>query len=261
MRWNEDEQVRTVVGIAFATLGPVVVALLLVPIRSEVDNANLALILVLVVVVAAIIGGRRAGAVAAVMTTISFDFFLTKPYLSLKVETSNDVETVLILLGVGLLVGAVASRRRRAERERDQAADAITHVHRVADLVARDVSLADVADAVRRELRDLLSLHDCFLEFPPFLYVMPRLERGGNVDASEQRWFASGIALSPDGVELPVLARGTETARFVLIGDPEVAVTIEERVAAVALADQLGTALALADPAARDRLAQGPRQI
>ena len=32
MRWNEDEQVRTVVGIAFATLGPVVVALLLVPI-------------------------------------------------------------------------------------------------------------------------------------------------------------------------------------------------------------------------------------
>ena len=261
MRWDDDDPVRSVVGIGFAALAPVIVSLVLVPIRSEVDNANLALILVLVVVAAAIVGGRRAGAVAAIMATLSFDFFLTKPYLSLKVETSNDVETVLILLGVGLLVGAVASRRRRAERERDQAADAIEHVHRVADLVARNAPLVQVADAVRRELRELLSLHDCVLEFPPFLYAMPRLERGGNVDASEQRWFASGIALSPDGVELPVLERGDETARFVLVGNPEVSVSIEERVAAVALADQLGSALALADPAARERLAQGPRQI
>jgi hypothetical protein len=261
VQWNEDERVRTVAGIAFAALAPVVVAVLLVSVRSELDNANLALILVLVVVAAAILGGRRAGAVAAVMATLSFDFFLTKPYLSLKVETSDDVETVLILLGVGLLVGAVASRGRRAERRREQAADTISRVHRVADLVARGASLDEVADAVTRELRALLSLHDCFLEFPPFLYVMPRLERGGNVAASEQRWFAGGISLSADGVELPVLEQGVEAARFVLVGDPDVAVTIEERVAAVALADQLGTALALADPAARERLARGPRQV
>ena len=40
MRWNDDEHLRTLAGIAFATLAPVVVALLLVPVRSEVDNAN-----------------------------------------------------------------------------------------------------------------------------------------------------------------------------------------------------------------------------
>jgi hypothetical protein len=260
MSWNDDDRLRTVMGVAFAVLAPVVVALLLVPIRSDVGNANLALVLVLVVVAAAILGGRRAGAVAAVMATLSFDFFLTKPFLSMEVESSDDVETVLILLGVGLLVGAVASRGRRAERAREQAADAIGHVHTVADLVAQDTPLADVATAVTRELRALLSLHDCFLELPPFLYVMPRLERGGNVDASEHRWFAGGLALSADGVELPVLERGVQVARFVLIGDPDVAVTIEERVAAVALADQLGTALALADPATRTRFEQGRRQ-
>ena len=171
MRWNDDERLRTVMGLAFATLGPIVVALLLVPIRSDVGNANLALVLVLVVVAAAILGGRRAGAVAAVLATLSFDFFLTKPFLSMEVESSDDVETLLILLGVGLLVGAVASRGRRAEHEREQAADAIGHVHAVADLVARDTPLADVAVAVTRELRALLSLHDCFLAFPPFLYV------------------------------------------------------------------------------------------
>ena len=249
------------VGLVVAALAPIAVGAALVPFRRDLDNANLALILVLVVVLAAIVGGRRAGAVAAIMATLSFDFFLTRPYLSLKVETSNDVETVLILLGVGLLVGAVASRGRRAEHQRDQAAGAITRVHRIADLVARGASVADVARAVTDELRELLSLHDCFLEFPPFLYSMPRLERGGNVDAPEHHWFSGGLALSADGVELPVLEQGTEAARFVLIGDPAVPVTIEERVAAVALADQFGTALALAEPTARQRLAQGPPQV
>ena len=37
-----------------------------------------------------------------------------------------------------------------------------------------------------------------------------------------------------------MVERGREVARLVLLGDPEVAVTLEERVVAVALADQLG---------------------
>ena len=135
--------------------------------------------------------------------------------------------------------------------ERDQAARTIARVHRIADLVAQGVTLTDLVDAVTRELQQMLSLQDCWLEFNPFLYVMPRLERGGSVEAPEHRWLAGGLTLSEDGVELPVLERGTEVARLVLVGDPTVAVTIEERVAAVALADQLGSALALAEPGAR----------
>ena len=57
-----------------------------------------------------------------------------------------------------------------------------------------------------------------------------------------------------------MLEQGQQVARLVLIGDPEVAVTIEERVVAVALADQLGTALALAGPDERERLAKESRQ-
>ena len=96
------------------------------PFRRELDNANLALILVLVVVVAAILGGRGAGALAAVMATLSFDFFLTRPYLSLDIETSDDIETVLILLGVGLLVGEMAVAVGDHERGRERAAEAIS---------------------------------------------------------------------------------------------------------------------------------------
>lgn len=248
------ESTRSVVTLALAALGPVVVALLLVPFRSGLHNANLALMLVLVVVLAGIVGGRRAGAVAAIVATLSFDFFLTRPYLSLKIETSADLETALILLGVGLLVGTVASRGRQSAQERERAARAIGRVHRVADRVAQGAPLDDVVAVVTGELLELLHLHDCWLELPPDVYVMPTLQRGGGLDGTERHWFQGGVALSEDGVELPVLEQGEMVARVVLVGDPTHAVTIEERVVAVALADQLGAALALAPPSERDRL-------
>jgi hypothetical protein len=257
---SDRGQANVLVGLVVAALGPVAVGAILVPFRRDFDNANLALILVLVVVFAAIVGGRRAGAVAAIMATLSFDFFLTRPYLSMKIDSSDDIENVLILLGVGLLVGAVASRGRRSEAGRERAAEAISRVHRVADQVAQGAPVDDVVAMVKRELLALLSLQDCWLEFHPFVYVMPRLERGGTIGQSEHHWFEGGLALSEDGVELPVLEQGTEVARLVLIGNPEVAVTIEERVVAVALSDQLGAALALAGPDERDRLAKESRQ-
>jgi hypothetical protein len=247
---------NVLVGLAIGVLGPIVVGVALVPLRDEVDNTNLALILVLVVVIAAIVGGRRAGALAAITATLTFDFFLTRPYLSMDIESTDDIETALILLGVALLVGEVASRGRRSQRQRERAADAISRVHRVADIVARGAPVDDVVTLVSREVRQLLSLYDCWLEFPPFVYVMPTLERGGTIAQSEHRWFEGGVALSEDGVELPVLEHGDAIARLVLIGNPEVAVTIEERVVAVALADQLGTALALAGPDERARIAK-----
>jgi hypothetical protein len=256
MRRSDEAFANALVGTALGVLSPIVVAALLVPLRDDIDNTNLALILVLVVVVAAIVGGRPAGVSAAITATLAFDFFLTRPYLSMDIESSDDIETVLILLGVALLVGEVASRGRRSERGRERAADAISRVHRVADLIARGAPIDAVVAAVTGELRELLSLYDCWLEFPPFVYVMPRLERGGTVGQAEHRWFEGGVALSEDGIDLPVLEQGVEVARLVLIGNPNVAVTIEERVVAVALADQLGAALALAGPDERTRLAK-----
>jgi hypothetical protein len=256
VRTADESHANAIVGLAVGALGPVLVALLLVPLRDDLDNANLALILVLVVVVAAIVGGRRAGALAAITATLSFDFFLARPYLSMDIESGDDIETMVILLGVGLLVGAVAPRGRRSRRGRERATEAISRVHRVADQVARGSSIDAVIASVTSELRQLLSLDDCWLEFHPYVYVMPRLERGGTIDQAEHHWFGGGVRLSEDGTELPVLERGSEVARLVLIGNPEIAVSIEERVVAVALADQLGAALALAGPEEQARLAR-----
>jgi K+-sensing histidine kinase KdpD len=253
---------RKLMGLALGGLGPIVVALVLVPFREDIDNANLALILVLVVVMAAIVGGRGAAVLAAITGTMAFDFFLTRPYTSMRIESADDVETVIILLAVGLLVGEVAARGRRSRRERERAADAIDRVHRVAARIAEggpldaDGRLRVIVDEVIREMTALLQLRDCYLEVAPFQWPLPRLERSGAIDTAEHEWSSGGFMLPEYGVQLPVLQAGTEVARLVLLGNPEVSVTLEERVVAVALADQLGSAVAMAGPIELERLAQ-----
>jgi K+-sensing histidine kinase KdpD len=237
-----------VLGLAVGGLGSVVVAVALVPLRAEIENANLALILVVVVVLAAIAGGRTAGAAAAVTATLAFDFFLTRPYLSMKIESADDIETVLILAAVGLLVGEVASRGRRSLRHSARASEALSRVQRVADRVARGARVDEVTASVVAELTDLLALRDCVLELPPYWWPLPRLERTGTIAMVEHEWLTGGFALPEDGVQLPVLGRGREVARLVLLGDPDVALPIEERIVAVALADQLGAAIVMASP-------------
>jgi Domain of unknown function (DUF4118) len=256
-QWKDG---RKLVGLAAGGLSPIVVALVLVPFRDDIDNANLALLLVLVVVLAAVVGDRAAAVLAAITGTMALDFFLTRPYTSMRIDSVDDVETVIIFLAVGVLVGEVAARGRRFRRERERAADAIARVHRVAARIAEggpldsDGRLRAVVDEVVRELGALLQLHDCWIEFAPFQWPLPRLERSGAIETSEHQWSSGGFMLPEYGLALPVLQAGTEVARLVLMGDPGVSVTLEERVVAVALADQLGSALAMAGPIELERV-------
>jgi hypothetical protein len=175
---------------------------------------------------------------------MAFDFFLTRPYVSMRIESRDDIETALIMLTVGLLVGEVAERGRRSRRHRERAAEAIARVHRVAEQVTYGAPLKDAIATGRRELIALLQLQDCWIEVPPFSWSPPQLARDGTIATSEHRYRDDGFSIPEDGLELAILRSGTEIARLVLIGDPHVAVNIEERQIAIAIADQLGHAAA-----------------
>ena len=86
-------------------LAPVAVALLLTPWRDRLAAADDALLLVVVIVAVATAGRRWAAALCAVVAALSFDFFLTRPYQSLRITRSSDLTTEVLLLVVGLLVG------------------------------------------------------------------------------------------------------------------------------------------------------------
>jgi hypothetical protein len=51
-----------------------------------------------------------------------------------------------------------------------------------------------------------------------------------------------------EGIALPVLSRGQVVGRFVLDFGPGASATLEQRVVAIALADQVGASLAVYPP-------------
>jgi Domain of unknown function (DUF4118) len=233
-----------VAGLGVAALGPIVVAGALVPLREHIASANTALVFVIVVVLAAALGGRWTGVAAAIVSAMSFDFFLTRPYGSLKIDDADDIIATALLLAVGLIVGEIVVWAHRGHRQSRRGRDEIARLHRVAEQVATGGRASDVVASVRAELSQLLSLRSCGFEQPPFGVPLPRLERNGSVETPSRRFVRGEFALPAEGVELPVLGRGRQLGRLVLEPEPDAGVSIEERVVAIALSDQLGSVLA-----------------
>lgn len=243
MRYSDmdwlDAQGRAAVG----GLLPLVASGVLVVVRGQVAGSTVAMILVTVVALAATLS-RPAGVAAALTATMSFDFVFTRPYGSLSIGSADDVETAIVLLGAGLLIGTVGHQRRRAQRAAKQSRSEIDRIHRVAELSARGEDWPDVLLACEAELLGLLSLRDCRFVSGAADPDRPRLERTGAIAGVHTYHFAAGdFELPREGVLLPVLARGQEVGVFELDPSPGVGVSIEQRVVAVALADQVGAAL------------------
>jgi hypothetical protein len=231
-------------GLTIAAFGPLVVAGLLVPFRDDLASANVVLVYVLVVVFGAAIGTRWSGALTAVVAAMSYDFFFTRPYQSLKIESADDLETTILLLVIGLVVAELVAYTRRHRARAETRSDEIDLLRRTAELVASGADSAYVLKTITSELTQLLSLVECRYEAAPFASTLPRIERTGSIEGAHRRWIGGEFTLPGLGAEIPVVARGQTFGRMVLIPDLSVGVSIEERIVAVAIVDQLGAVLA-----------------
>jgi len=228
-----------------ATFAPLALAALCIPVRDHAATANLALLFVVVVVGAAATGGRLAGAVAAVISTMAYDFFLTRPYGSLKIDRAADFETAALLLLIGLVTSELMSFAYRYRAASTRSRGEIDRLHTVTDLVAAGTDGHQMVPIVRDELVGLLSLRDCTFEVAPFDDTLPRIEHDGTFDAPRRRWSRGEFALPDGGAELRVEARGTTFGRFVVVPQPEVGTSLEARTVAVMLVEQLATAFVI----------------
>ena len=235
------------VGWFAALVGPLAVSGITVAFRGQLFPTNAALVLVLPVLAAAILGGRVGGAVSAGIATLCFDFFFTRPYYSFTINRRDDVETTIVLLAVGLVVGELVVRSRRSQRVAIASRREVDQVRRVAELAAGAGSRGRLINLVEREVVELLGARGARFERPPFATTLPRLGHG-----------MVTLPADPDGerppgprneVELPVWGRGREIGRLVLvlpIDSVGVALPSDDRAIAVALVDQLGAVLAAA---------------
>lgn len=229
---------------AVALAGPVVVSIALIPLRGEIRTSNVSLVFVLVVVVAAVLGGRLGGVIAALVSVASFDFFFTRPYYSFTINSQDDIETAVLLLVVGLIVGEVVVRARRSETQAAASRDEVVRVRRLSELAAGGEPAGRLITIVQGELVSLLQVRDVRYESLPFHEDLPELtHQGVRIPGME----VPELAPSGRRVSLPVYGAGRPVGRFVLdleSGATGIALPPEDRALAVALADQLGTVLA-----------------
>ncbi|WP_330328461.1 DUF4118 domain-containing protein [Streptomyces sp. NBC_00536] len=223
---------------------PALVALALVPIRTDVSATNAALILVVAVVAVAALGSRTAGAVAALSAAGWFDFFLTRPYQRFTISDRNDVETAVLLLVVGLIVSQLAVRARRLQAVVVTDTAHLSSLQGTARLMEDGEAPEAVVEYVRRELVGLLGLRGCRFEYGTLMGALPRLEHGGGL------WLrrpgrVTQYADWPEGeTELRAVGGGHYYGRFLLDPLPGCPLPSEEaRLVAVALAGQAGAAL------------------
>ena len=103
--------------LAYLGGGPLLAILLgfaLVPLRESTSASNLSFAFVVLTVVVSAFGGRAAGVATALVSALSMDFFLTQPYLSLRIQDHHDLFAFVGLAVCGLVAATLGSRERIA---------------------------------------------------------------------------------------------------------------------------------------------------
>jgi hypothetical protein len=217
----------------------------LLPLHNRLEGTNAALLLVVAVVVVASFGRRSAAVLAALSAAAAFNLFHTAPQYSLRIESSDDLQTTVLLLVVGIAVGELALRTRRAQATAQQGRQDLARLHGLGRLVADGEDADYVLMATASELMHLLSLLDCRFEIDqPGEEPLPLVERDGVIRWGPTVWETDRWGLPGPGVAIAVWARGRRHGRFVLTGRVGVPLVAEQLAQAVGLVDQAGAALA-----------------
>jgi K+-sensing histidine kinase KdpD len=179
---------RDMAWLAASLLGPFALAAVCIPFRSSVARTNLALVLVVTVVLAASGGRRLPGVLAAISAGVGFDVFLTRPYYSLTISRRDDFTTMLFLVVVGLLVGEISTRTRRARFMAATRAGYLRRLQRIGEMATHAPSLT-VASQIAAEIGELLPVAACRYEPDAGGHRrLPTLEPDGTVLLESGAW-------------------------------------------------------------------------
>lgn len=171
---NAPVVVRYLVTLAMTAMATVVA----VGVDSAVTIPNLSLVFVVPVLVAAVAFGLGPSLCSAIFGALAYNFFLTEPRLTLRVDDPANIWAIGLLFVVGVIASAVASTARRR-------ADDAALGRRQAALVrsyGRELAVADTAEAIFSRTADAL---EALFKVPAVLMLMSEssvdlvLRRGG----------------------------------------------------------------------------------
>jgi hypothetical protein len=208
--------------------------------------AGVALVLTICVVGCAATGGRFTGVLTGLVGAVSFDFFHTPPYNTLRMDRAKDVETVILLLVIGAVAGELTHLRDRYREEKAQSDDLLETVLALSHVVASGAPVDQVWDNLKVALaREFGSIECRFEPFGAEAPPLPRIEPSGALPRSLLRRFMGRGFLLPDGGAELAVSHGREPlGRIVIIPLEPRGVSLRERRVGVALTEQFALVLA-----------------
>jgi two-component system, OmpR family, sensor histidine kinase KdpD len=98
-------------SLAFGTLAAIALGVALIPLRGLTTASNLAFVFLALTIVVGHTGGRWPAVATALVSALSLNFFLTRPYLTLAIHGQDDVIAFAGLAACGLVAAALGSRQ------------------------------------------------------------------------------------------------------------------------------------------------------
>jgi hypothetical protein len=144
------ESERTTVWLVLGVGGAIALGAALVPLRGVVSASNLAFAFIILTIVVAEVGGRAAGLAAALVSAMSLNFFLTRPYRSLTIEHADDIIAFLALAACGLIAASFGKRRVRTAEVATRTREDLRVLGRTAGRLAAGAVLGETLEDLRR---------------------------------------------------------------------------------------------------------------
>lgn len=196
---------RFAAGSAAAVVLTAGLAVALLPLRSHLSVATVALVLVVPVVVGVAVGGFAAGAVATALGFLTYDFVFIPPYYTLSVGTAQNWTALGVYAVVMVVVSRVVGRVETARAEAQSRARELRRLFDVSELLVRDASAAALLDGIVRAVRRAFELDGAALLLPTATGLTLAASSGTALADDELQALSAG-ARPPAGSQLRAVA-------------------------------------------------------
>jgi two-component system sensor histidine kinase KdpD len=193
-----------VTGSAVGVLAALALGGAMLPLRSHLSIATIALVFVIPVVAGVVIGGRPAGLISVVGGFLVYNVAFIPPYWTFAIDQAQHWAALVAYVIIMLLVSEVVVRLEQARAAAQTRETNARHLFEMSEVLLGDKSIPELAEAIVHEICLTFRLEGAALLVP----VEGRLE----IVASSGMPFAAGEMASLPPSERPPVALSTSTS-------------------------------------------------
>jgi K+-sensing histidine kinase KdpD len=235
----------------------ILVGMALQPLRRSAGLENVVVVYVIVVALTAAVGGRTAGLASSLSAALAYNWFFTTPYGTLRIDTAEQVATVVLLFLAGLLASLGGRATRRAKVEAREEAEVLQMLTAVNLAAARTGRKADaVAVAGLRDLLDARTVRVVRVTPDGDLVVaqagqaggdldldgLPHLDEEGRIPSGHRRSVGGTLVLPAQGAVVDLVRRDRRVGALVIVPAEDRPILKTTRMAIAATAHALANA-------------------